>query len=152
MGRRLSKEVSLAICSRDSEENYRWLQDHLENKMFHHTKVVVHPVYISNNASEFYKVAPRHDFAILYHTKKRGRVNVTNVTDSLYDQELRYLHDKLDKNHINGQRRVQGGVADKLKALKKEIKTGRRKAKRRKSTKFLPDRKTRPAEPTGDHQ
>ncbi|XP_073491510.1 uncharacterized protein [Aquarana catesbeiana] len=178
MGRRLSKEVSLAICSRDSEENYRWLQDHLENKMFHHTKVVVHPVYISNNASEFYKVAPRHDFAILYHTKKRGRVNVTNVTDSLYDQELRYLHDKLgkksvvvviddleesgdhdknriqsaqedlhkyacnlflfsttDKNHINGQRRVQGGVADKLKALKKEIKTGRRKAKRRKSTK-----------------
>ncbi|XP_077303056.1 uncharacterized protein LOC143923321 [Lithobates pipiens] len=194
MGVRLSrKEVSLAICSRDSEENYRWLKDHVENKMFQHTKVVVHPVYISNNANEFYKVAPRHDFAILYHTKKRGRVNVTNVTDSLYDQELRYLHDKLgkkkvvvviddleesgdheknriqsaqedlhkyacnlflftttDKIHINGQGMAQGRVADKLKALKKEIKTGRT-AKRGKRIKFPSSRRTQPAEPTGDH-
>ncbi|CAI9574060.1 unnamed protein product [Staurois parvus] len=68
--------------------------------MFHHTKVVVHPVYISNNANDFYKVAPGHDFAILYHTKKRGRINVTNVTDSLYDEELRHLHDKLGRKKV----------------------------------------------------
>ncbi|KAM5152272.1 uncharacterized protein ACMZJ9_010474 [Mantella aurantiaca] len=94
------REVSLAICSRDSEENYGWLQDLLEKRMFGNMEVTVHPVYISNNANEFYRAAVCHDFAILYHTKRRGRINLTNVTDSLYDEELRYLHDKLGKKKV----------------------------------------------------
>ncbi|XP_018429396.1 PREDICTED: uncharacterized protein LOC108801988 [Nanorana parkeri] len=92
--------IKVAICSRDSEENYNWLKDFLEKRMCRKTKIEVHPVYITNNTSQFYKEVSGYHFAILYHTKKRGRINITNVTDSLYDQELQHLSGKFGRNHV----------------------------------------------------
>ncbi|CAN2390385.1 hypothetical protein PRIEUP_LOCUS421, partial [Pristimantis euphronides] len=40
------------------------------------------------------------NFFILYHSKKRGRVNVTDVTDSLYDNELESLSNKYGKSRV----------------------------------------------------
>ncbi|XP_053328037.1 uncharacterized protein LOC128502299 [Spea bombifrons] len=42
----------------------------------------------------------RCDFAILYHSKTRGRLNIADVTDALYDKELRYLSTQLGKDNV----------------------------------------------------
>ncbi|CAH2308054.1 Hypothetical predicted protein [Pelobates cultripes] len=39
-------------------------------------------------------------FGILYHTKNRGRINVTDVADSLYDEELKSMSDNLGKDNV----------------------------------------------------
>ncbi|CAI9574061.1 unnamed protein product, partial [Staurois parvus] len=84
--------IKVAICSRDSEQNYEWLIDFLEQRMCRRTKIKARPVFINNTASQFHQEVSGYDFAILYHTKKRGRINITNVTGSLYDDELKFLH------------------------------------------------------------
>ncbi|KAM5151641.1 uncharacterized protein ACMZJ9_009875 [Mantella aurantiaca] len=89
----LKKKCRVAICSRDSEQNYEWLKDFLERRMCKNTRIEARPVYITNNTCQFQEeVSSGYDFAILYHTKKRGRINLTNVTDSLYDDELGFLY------------------------------------------------------------
>ncbi|KAM3916262.1 uncharacterized protein RB166_015572 [Leptodactylus fuscus] len=55
---------------------------------------------ISNTLSEFYNKASQCTFGILYHSKTRGRVNVTNVDGSLYDEELDYLSATLEKKNV----------------------------------------------------
>lgn len=90
----------VAICSRDSEQNYEWLIDFLEKRMCVRTKIEARPVYITNDMSKFRQEVSGYNFAILYHTKKRGRINITNVTDSLYDDELKFLHDRFGKKKV----------------------------------------------------
>ncbi|XP_077303057.1 uncharacterized protein LOC143923322 [Lithobates pipiens] len=90
----------VAICSRDSEQNYEWLKDFLENRMCKNTKIVARPVYITNDMSKFRQEVSEYNFAILYHTKKRGRINITNVTDSLYDEELKFLNERFGKEKV----------------------------------------------------
>lgn len=128
----MPKSRKVAICSRDCEENYEWLKDFLENRMCKRTKIEVHPVYITNNTSQFYKEVAGYHCAILYHTKKRGRINITNVTDSLYDQELKFLSEKFGRkrvtvvvddleNSANSERdKIKNGQPD-LKAHAKEV-------------------------------
>lgn len=36
-------------------------------------------------------------FGILYHTKNRGRVNITDVEEALYDEELETISAELGK-------------------------------------------------------
>ncbi|KAG8548348.1 hypothetical protein GDO81_025684 [Engystomops pustulosus] len=60
----------------------------------------VHGVYITNNYTDFYSEIRNCSFAILYHTKKHGRLNITDVTDSLYDEELRDLSEYLGKDKV----------------------------------------------------
>lgn len=114
----------VAICSRDSEQNYEWLIDFLEKRMCEQTKIEARPVYITNDMSKFRQEVSRYNFAILYHTKKRGRINITNVTDSLYDEELKFLHntfgkqkvvvviDDLEKSDDDEKRRIVEGQRD----------------------------------------
>ncbi|KAM8962454.1 uncharacterized protein RCH25_037999 [Pelodytes ibericus] len=79
----------VGIFSRESEESYQWITDYLRSLP---GVSDVRPVYISSTSSQIFRQEiSKCDFAILYHTKNRGRVNITNVTDSLYDRELRDL-------------------------------------------------------------
>ncbi|XP_077303076.1 uncharacterized protein LOC143923336 [Lithobates pipiens] len=90
----------VAICSRDSERNYEWLKDFLEKRMCKKTRINVQPVYITNNMFKFHQEISGFNFAILYHTKNRGRINITNVNSSLYDNELKCLHDRFGKKNV----------------------------------------------------
>nr|DBA18951.1 TPA: hypothetical protein GDO54_014841 [Pyxicephalus adspersus] len=54
----------------------------------------------NNNFPEFKSLISQCTFAILYHSKTRGRLNVTDVTDSLYDQELQYLSRTLGRGKV----------------------------------------------------
>ncbi|KAM3916539.1 uncharacterized protein RB166_015777 isoform 1-T2 [Leptodactylus fuscus] len=93
------KHFHMAICSRDDEVNFQWLKDLME-KRFSKKVTSVDTVYVTNNSSRFYQEMSQYTFAVLYHTKKRGRLNVTNITDSLYDEELKYLYDELGKDNV----------------------------------------------------
>ncbi|XP_075034874.1 uncharacterized protein LOC142097155 isoform X3 [Mixophyes fleayi] len=89
-------EVSgVGIFSRSGENDYRWLLNSLKEDF---------PVYIfhitNNNNLQFQQEVQRRRFVILYHTKNRGRVNITNVTDSLYDEEINVM------SNIHGRDRV----------------------------------------------
>ncbi|XP_071978872.1 uncharacterized protein [Engystomops pustulosus] len=90
------------IFSRDGDTNYKWLINLLRmGGMFQTLVMDVRPVYISNkSSSSFIDGLSESSFAILYHTKKRGRLNIANVTDSLYDQELEDLSRHLGKSNV----------------------------------------------------
>ncbi|KAM4632419.1 uncharacterized protein O3C94_018922 [Discoglossus pictus] len=91
----------VGIFSRDGQESYQWLIDQLTSPFFKPIVKDVRPVYISNNSAQnFRNEVPKCSFAILYHTKRRGRVNVTDVTDSLYDHELSYLSSVLGRQKV----------------------------------------------------
>ncbi|KAM4628477.1 uncharacterized protein O3C94_019224 [Discoglossus pictus] len=99
IGIQLSTKCVVGIFSREAEDGYRWLSDFLRSQ----SRLVeqVRPVYISNNRShQVREEVSRCKFAILYHSKKRGRVNITDVTDSLYDEELEYLSSYLGKGNV----------------------------------------------------
>ncbi|XP_077129835.1 uncharacterized protein LOC143785058 [Ranitomeya variabilis] len=91
------KHFHVAICSRDNEANFQWLKD-----LMRRSKKVksADTVTVTNDSSRFSQEMSQFTFAVLYHTRKRGRINVTDVTDSLYDEELRFLHDELGKDNV----------------------------------------------------
>ncbi|XP_072272848.1 uncharacterized protein [Pyxicephalus adspersus] len=61
----------------------------------------VRPFTITNSGrNKFTEEVSRSDFAILYHSKNRGRINITDVKDSMYDEELRHLFQVLDKQNV----------------------------------------------------
>ncbi|KAM3916511.1 uncharacterized protein RB166_015757 isoform 1-T3 [Leptodactylus fuscus] len=91
----------VGIFSRSSETDYQWLKTKLESGSFRNVIESVQPCYITNNGYlKFMEDVSRCTFGILYHTKNRGRVNITNVTDSLYDEELEYMFVKLGKTNV----------------------------------------------------
>uniref|UniRef100_A0A6I8QDZ5 Uncharacterized LOC100489478 n=1 Tax=Xenopus tropicalis TaxID=8364 RepID=A0A6I8QDZ5_XENTR len=91
---------TIGIFSRDGRDNYNWLISLLHLIMFQGVVKNVLPKYISNNFMEFEENVSECSFAILYHTLKRGRLNITDVTDSLYDEELKYLCDIHGKENV----------------------------------------------------
>lgn len=85
----LWSRVSVGIFSRDDESSYQWLTSRLSTSR--HVRSV-YPVYVSNHSAVSVRDGARRcALAILYHTKRRGRINIADVTDSLYDAELEYL-------------------------------------------------------------
>ncbi|XP_040211858.1 uncharacterized protein LOC120942944 isoform X2 [Rana temporaria] len=94
------QKLKVRIFSRDAKENYNWLLNVLKSAMFESLVGNAVGTYITNNFRSFTDDLTQCTFAILYHTKKRGRLNITDVTDSLYDEELRDLEDHLGKNVI----------------------------------------------------
>ncbi|KAG8548345.1 hypothetical protein GDO81_025684 [Engystomops pustulosus] len=91
--------LRIGIFTRSPESNYRWLVDWLKTKCLMRADDV-HGVYITNKYTDFYSEIRNCSFAILYHTKKHGRLNITDVTDSLYDEELRDLSEYLGKDKV----------------------------------------------------
>ncbi|CAH2308187.1 Hypothetical predicted protein [Pelobates cultripes] len=86
-----SQKQVIGIFSRCSETYYKWLIDKLKGREF--VKIVenVLSVHITNTSSEFPKMLYKCTFAILYHSYKWGRINISDVTDSLYDRQLHDL-------------------------------------------------------------
>ncbi|KAG9470398.1 hypothetical protein GDO78_017904 [Eleutherodactylus coqui] len=94
----LGRGVSVGIFSRDDESCYQWLAGYLST--IRHVQSI-YSVYVSEKSLvSFREDARRCSFAILYHTKKRGRINITDVTDSLYDEELKYLSSTKGKENV----------------------------------------------------
>lgn len=91
------KKARPAIFSRDHHTCYQWLIQSLESSSVA-TSVQCH--YITNNFQDFQDKVRDCTFAILYHSKTHGRLNVTDVTDSLYENELKHLHETLGKNNV----------------------------------------------------
>ncbi|OCT61896.1 hypothetical protein XELAEV_18047927mg [Xenopus laevis] len=91
---------TVGIFSRDDRDNYNWLMSLLHLTLFHSVVKNVLPKYISNSFMEFEQNVSQCSFAILYHTLKRGRLNITDVTDSLYDEELKHLCETLGKKNV----------------------------------------------------
>ncbi|MEE6510589.1 hypothetical protein FKM82_030564 [Ascaphus truei] len=96
-----STQLVVGIFSRSSESCCEWLTEQLRSQVFRSLVKEARFCYISNNGGQkFREEVNRCDFAILYHTKNRGRINITDVTDSLYDEELQYLSHALGKNNV----------------------------------------------------
>ncbi|XP_069591227.1 uncharacterized protein [Ranitomeya imitator] len=91
----------VGIFSRSSESEYEWLKMELESDYFRGSVENVQSYYISNRGfQQFMTNVSNCTFGILYHTKNRGRINITDVTDSLYDDELDYMSSMMNKNVI----------------------------------------------------
>ncbi|XP_077303122.1 uncharacterized protein LOC143923371 [Lithobates pipiens] len=89
----MMRTTVLGIFSRSSTVDYSWLEAMLKPRF-----AEVKCFYITNNGfRQFMDEVSQCKFGILYHTKNRGRINVTDVTHSLYDEELEYMSEKLGK-------------------------------------------------------
>ncbi|XP_073505077.1 uncharacterized protein [Phyllobates terribilis] len=95
-----NQKHEVGIFSRDGEANYKWLQNLLRGWMIYNVVANVHSIYISNSGRDFITGLSHSSFAIVYHTKRRGRLNIANVTDSLYDNELKDLSDHLGRSNV----------------------------------------------------
>lgn len=91
------KKALVGIFSREHASCYRWLIDFLLDSSLVRD---VNFFYISNESWTLRKEIHKCTFAILYHTKNRGRINVTDVTDSLYDEELQALSEILGRKNV----------------------------------------------------
>ncbi|KAM4651980.1 uncharacterized protein O3C94_014305 [Discoglossus pictus] len=86
----------IGIVSRDGRAQYKWFIDFL---LTFYQDVI--SIYISNDSSQkYWDEISKCSFVILYHSKTRGRVNITDVTDSLYDEELERLSQELGKRNV----------------------------------------------------
>ncbi|XP_077306040.1 uncharacterized protein LOC143925339 [Lithobates pipiens] len=86
--------MTVGIFSRDDPTNYKWLTDFLCTFV---RAGDVTPVLISN----WSKIEPqKYTFTNLYHSRTRGRINVTDVTDALYNNELETLYKTLGKRKV----------------------------------------------------
>ncbi|KAM5152522.1 uncharacterized protein ACMZJ9_010681 [Mantella aurantiaca] len=95
----ISSRRVIGIYSREGEESYRFLYEVLRFQDWLVREV--RTFTITNNGSvQFREDVSRCDSAILYHSKNRGRINITNVTDSIYDQELHHLFQRLGKENV----------------------------------------------------
>ncbi|OCT64699.1 uncharacterized protein LOC108701743 [Xenopus laevis] len=98
MPREHIKKPLLGIFSRDDRSSYEWLI----NCLLKYSAVPdIRPVYIGNNSDEnFHEAVRKCTFAILYHTRDRGRINITDVIDSMYDVQLDSLCTILGKENV----------------------------------------------------
>ncbi|XP_053550329.1 uncharacterized protein LOC128641811 isoform X2 [Bombina bombina] len=89
---------AVTIFSREGASSYEWL---IQLLLTLGAAQNVSPFYISNNNNDkFRDEVTRCTFAILYHSKRRGRINIVDVKDSLYDNELKYLSEQLGRNNV----------------------------------------------------
>ncbi|XP_073416602.1 uncharacterized protein [Dendrobates tinctorius] len=88
----------VGIFSREGDSSFSFLSDAL---MAEDSVRKVRSYTITNDGlCKFSEEVSRCDCAILYHSKNRGRVNITNVTDSLYDEEITDLSRQLGKENV----------------------------------------------------
>uniref|UniRef100_A0A8C5QJK5 Uncharacterized protein n=1 Tax=Leptobrachium leishanense TaxID=445787 RepID=A0A8C5QJK5_9ANUR len=91
------RKTDVVFLSRDDESCYQWVSSFL--KTLQSVRSVL-PLYISSNYLNLNDLEIRNPFFILYHTKRRGRINLTNVTDSLYDRELAQVSNSYGRHRV----------------------------------------------------
>ncbi|XP_041434622.1 uncharacterized protein LOC121398976 isoform X2 [Xenopus laevis] len=88
----------VGIFSRDTRDKFDWLIRFLLTIPGVND---VRTIHIANtNYIEVMDEAFKCTFAILYHSKNRGRINVADVTDALYDKELDDLSRCLGRDRV----------------------------------------------------
>ncbi|XP_069840819.1 uncharacterized protein [Dendropsophus ebraccatus] len=94
-------KLDVTVTSRAAECNALWMINHLRSQTYRDLlgRVTYLPITNSNQA-EWRSEMEKHSFSILYHTKNQGRINLTDVTDSLYDLELRELSETLGRDNV----------------------------------------------------
>ncbi|XP_073505123.1 uncharacterized protein [Phyllobates terribilis] len=91
----------IGIFSREAESQYSWLVAALTSHRSRDRAPEVRTCSISNTGVQrFRDDVSQCKFGILYHSKNRGRVNVTDVSGALYDEELQYLHSRLGRKNV----------------------------------------------------
>ncbi|KAG9468044.1 hypothetical protein GDO78_013849 [Eleutherodactylus coqui] len=91
----------VGVFFRSEDRNFSWLMTLLTSEAFRDHVLSVRPCFISNSGHQQLEEDLSHcTFGILYHTKNRGKVNITDMTDSLYDEELQRLSVTLEKKNI----------------------------------------------------
>ncbi|XP_073491178.1 uncharacterized protein [Aquarana catesbeiana] len=96
-----TKPHTVGIFSRSSESDFEWLIKQLKSESFCNIVSTANPHSISNNGmQQFMDAVSGCTFGILYHTRNRGRINIVDVTDSLYNEELKYLSEHLGKEKV----------------------------------------------------
>ncbi|XP_040211811.1 uncharacterized protein LOC120942921 isoform X2 [Rana temporaria] len=93
----VSKKHVVGIFTREHPDLYQWLVRFL---LIISVVKDVRQVLITNNFFEFQQEVFKCSFAVLYHSKKRGRLNVTDVNDSLYNAELQHLSETFGKKRV----------------------------------------------------
>ncbi|XP_040211478.1 uncharacterized protein LOC120942565 [Rana temporaria] len=88
------QKALVGIFSRDHRDCYDWLIAFLLDSSLVKD---VRPVFIP---CDYIHEARQCSLAVLYHTKNRGRLNVTDVRDSLYDEELEALSILLGRENV----------------------------------------------------
>ncbi|XP_077303121.1 uncharacterized protein LOC143923370 [Lithobates pipiens] len=91
---------TVGIFSKSSESDYEWLISELKSKPFQSAVSIVRPHHICNKKRKFREAVSQNTFGILYHTKNSGRLNIVDVTSSLYDEELKYMSEHLGKENV----------------------------------------------------
>ncbi|XP_053326493.1 uncharacterized protein LOC128501145 isoform X2 [Spea bombifrons] len=92
---------TVGIFSRSIRGDYEWIQALFRSECFRDHITAINSCEISNNGFQrFLEEVSKCTVGILYHTKQRGRINITDVTDSLYDRELQILSDFLGKENV----------------------------------------------------
>ncbi|XP_077303137.1 uncharacterized protein LOC143923386 [Lithobates pipiens] len=98
--RSVDRKHIVGIFSRSGEQDYTWLV-RLLKEAFQDVVGDVKCCFISNNGQqELMDGMSQCTFGILYHTKNRGRVNITDVEDALYDEELETISAELGRRNI----------------------------------------------------
>ncbi|MEE6519991.1 hypothetical protein FKM82_017765 [Ascaphus truei] len=88
------------FCNVDTaRDDYRWLED-MPGLIRDQGRDVRHCNCCKTGGTQFGNEVSQCTFAILYHTKKRGEINITDVSDFLYDTELEYLSAELGKDNV----------------------------------------------------
>ncbi|XP_068102743.1 uncharacterized protein [Hyperolius riggenbachi] len=96
-----SNKHVVGIFSRSDRSDYSWLQRLLSSEHFRDHIQDVRGCYISNKGGQqFINDVSQCTLGILYHTKTRGTINVTDVTNSLYDEELDTLKNMLGQDKV----------------------------------------------------
>lgn len=96
-----SGKLDVTVTSQAAEDNALWLINHLRSPMYRGLLGKVTYLPISNrNQAEWRSEIQKHSFSILYHSKNQGRINLTDVTDSLYDLELQELSETLGRDNV----------------------------------------------------
>ncbi|XP_041431793.1 reticulocyte-binding protein 2 homolog a-like [Xenopus laevis] len=95
-----SSRQIVGISSRCQQDQFQWMIDmfasHLSELV---TEVKYYPI-TNENSDEWKKEVKGCSFGILYHSLKHGRINITDVEGSLYDKELLYMSQCLDKENV----------------------------------------------------
>ncbi|XP_077350302.1 uncharacterized protein LOC144000374 isoform X2 [Lithobates pipiens] len=89
----------IGIFSRCAESHYTWLLDRLKAPD-RRRSLDIKTVCITNDYKTFSSGLETCQFGILYHTLKHGRLNITDIANSLYDGELREMSHSLGKENV----------------------------------------------------
>ncbi|XP_073491181.1 uncharacterized protein [Aquarana catesbeiana] len=92
-----SSVIGVFSCSEKSK--FSWLDRLLSSEIFGNHQVIFHQIF-PGNMKGFYSMVSHCKFGILYHCMDQGYKPITDMENSLYDEELKYLSTTLGKNRV----------------------------------------------------